>query len=136
VNENGTPTWLLIEAKANHPEFTGSPCGARTGSDARKKIESALGRVKRHLGVHRDFSWLGSYYQFANRLAALYFLQRRRISARLVFLYVVGDCFPDDRRCPSTPSDWEELFRARASTLGLPVDHPFSNLVHTVFLTA
>jgi hypothetical protein len=43
-----------MEAKANHPEFTGSPCGARTGSGARKQIEHALGRVKRYLGVEPE----------------------------------------------------------------------------------
>lgn len=36
--------WLLIEAKANHPEFCTPPCGAK--ADGRKKIEKALSEVK------------------------------------------------------------------------------------------
>lgn len=132
----GTTTWLLIEAKANHPEFTGSPCGARTGSDARKQIERSLGKVKAHLGVHRDFSWLGSYYQYANRMAALYFLKRHNVSARLVFVYFTNDCFPDGRPCPVDAARWSELFRARALTLGLPSDHLLSTYTHHLFLDA
>jgi hypothetical protein len=125
-----------MEAKANHPEFTGSPCGARTGSDARKRIEHSLGKVKAHLGVHRHFSWMGSYYQYANRLAALYFLNKHKIPARLVFVYFTNDCFPDRRPCPADAARWSELFRARELTLGLLSNHPLSAQTHHVFLHA
>src|SRR4051794_22521794 len=39
--------WLLVEAKANHPEFASPPCTA-VGA-GRRKIEKALNRVKREL---------------------------------------------------------------------------------------
>src|SRR5262249_17535579 len=95
--EDGDSEWLLIEAKANHAEFCTPPCGeARHGG--RAQIESALNATKRHLGVHRDFSWLGSYYQHANRLATLYFLSTQGIRAHLIDILFVGDAFPDKRR--------------------------------------
>jgi hypothetical protein len=128
--------WLLLEAKANHPEFCGAPCGASTRG-GRPQIERALGEVKKYLGVHRHFSWLGSYYQHANRLACLYFLNVKvGIPARLIEIYFVGDVFPDGRRCPGSQDDWRELLRARDLTLGLPASHPLSDRVHEVFLPA
>ena len=95
-------TWVLIEAKANEPEFTGSSCGARIGTESRKQIERALGKTKSRLGVHGDFSWLGSYYLYSYRLAALWFLRERNVDARLLFIYFCGDTFPDKRPCPWT----------------------------------
>jgi hypothetical protein len=103
----------------------------------RSKIEHALGEVKRYLGVHRHFSWLGSYYQHANRLACLYFLNVKvGIRARLIELFFIGDVFPDGRRCPADEGEWRELLRARELTLGLPSRHPLSDRVHEVFLKA
>jgi len=127
--------WLLIEAKANHPEFCTPPCGAK--ADSRKTIEKALGALKVALGVHRHFTWLGSYYQYANRLAVLYFLTRKvkpPVPARLVFLHFVGDKFPDGRPCPATEAEWLALIDARRMTLGLPHSHALTNRVHEVFL--
>jgi hypothetical protein len=117
TNPNMPPTWLLMEAKANHPEFCSTPCRAGAGL---KTIESALGKVKRRWGVHRHFCWTGSYYQFANRLAALYHLERHGIEARLVGIHFIGDCFPDDTPCVASEATWEELLEARRLTLGLP----------------
>jgi hypothetical protein len=129
--------WLLIEAKANHPEFCTPPCGAK--ADGRKKIQKALGEVKAALGVHRHFTWLGSYYQYANRLAILYFLAKEidpPVAARLVFVHFLGDQFPDARPCPATEGEWLSLIEARRLTLGLPHCHAVSGRVHEVFLPA
>jgi hypothetical protein len=127
--------WALIEAKANHAEFCTPPCGAAKHG-GRPQIERALNATKQHLGVHRDFSWLGSYYQHANRLATLYFLSTRGIRAHLIDLLFVGDSFPDQRRCPQNESDWRELLKARQLTLGLPDRHALSDQLHEVFLPA
>jgi hypothetical protein len=125
--------WVLVEAKANHPEFCTPPCGAAKHG-GRPQIELALNATKNHLGVDRDFSWLGSYYQPANRLASLYFLSTQSIRAHLVEILFVGDSFPDHRRCPQNESDWLQLLRARQLTLGLPDRHALSGQVHEVFL--
>jgi hypothetical protein len=125
--------WILIEAKANHAEFCTPPCGAAKHG-GRPLIERALDATKRHLVVHRDFSWLGSYYQHANRLAALYFLSTQGIRAHLVDVLFVSDAFPDHRRCPQEESEWRELLKARQLTLGLPDRHILSEQVHERFL--
>jgi hypothetical protein len=132
--------WLLMEAKANAPEFVGAPCGASFEKPAegerssRQMIEKALNEVKAALGVHRHFNWLGSYYQFANRLATLHFLLKHNVEARLVFVHFCGDRFPDDRACPASQHEWQRLIEARRVTLGLPEQHELLNRVHEVFL--
>ena len=125
-------TWLLIEAKANHPEFCTPP--TRATGDGRKQIQRTLNRVKRALGVHRDISWLGSYYQHANRLAVLWFLHENSEPAMFLDLLFTGDRFPDGRRCPSTKAVWHELLHGRRLTLGLPKRHRLSPYVHEAFL--
>ncbi len=124
-------TWLLFEAKANVPEFVGSPCKASPAS--RTTIERALGFAKRRFGVHRHFDWTGSYYQHANRLAVLAFLERHGIRARLVEVLFVGDRFPDGRECPAGAAAWQPMLEARRLTLGLPVDG-LNGFVTHVFL--
>ena len=76
--------WVLIEVKANAPEFVTPPCAA-SREGGRSVIERTLNRVKSELGVHRHHSWLGTYYQYANRLAVLSFLNNRaKMPARLL----------------------------------------------------
>jgi hypothetical protein len=70
--------------------------------------------------VSRWFRWTGTYYQYANRLATLWFLREQGIGARLVFVSFIADRFPDDTPCPSSEEEWLALIDARRLTLGLP----------------
>lgn len=118
LHENGEPSrWLLLEAKANHPEFTGAP--SRASAASLKKIEAALGATKRQFGVHRHFCWSGSYYQFANRLTMVGFLNRHNVPTTLVDVFFAGDRFPDGCPCPESDAAWQPLIEARRLTLGL-----------------
>jgi hypothetical protein len=126
--------WVLIEAKANAVEFVTPPCAA-SKDGGRGQIEKVLGRVKSALGVQRHYPWLGTYYQYANRLAVLYFLnQQAKVPARLLNVYFIGDCFPDGRECPESVERWRELIEARRITLGLPKPHALSDRTHEAFL--
>ena len=89
-------TWLLVQAKTSWPEFVTSSCGAK--GESLTTIRRALGKVKRDANVHRHFDWTGTYYQYANRLAALSFLRDRGVKARLIGIDFLGDQFPDGRR--------------------------------------
>ena len=134
LESNGTSEWVLIEAKANAVELVTSPCGASKDGGL-DQIVKALGRVKRELGVHRDYPWTGTYYQYANRLAALFFLNTiARLPARLLNVYFMGDRFPDGRACPADESEWRPLIEARRITLGLPRRHSLSDRVYDVFV--
>jgi hypothetical protein len=131
----GASEWVLVEAKPNRPEFCSGPCGAVGGG--RKKIERTMAEVKKHLEVHSRFPWLGTYYQYSNRLACLFFLTKvANIPARLAFVYFYGECFPDGTPCPNSEAEWREAIQACHLTLGLPATHALSSWVHEVFLPA
>lgn len=127
-------SWLLVEAKASWPEFVSSSCGASPTS--MKTINKALTKVKADLKVHRFFDWRGTYYQHANRLAALWFLRQHGVDARLVGVQFYGDVFPDGTPCPRSRAQWQALIEARRLTMGLPKTHRLSRWEHHVFLPA
>ena len=58
---------ILVEAKANIPEFHSSPCGA--GEKSLARIKRALDETKQFLSVQLDSDWARCFYQVANRLA-------------------------------------------------------------------
>jgi hypothetical protein len=93
-----------------------------------------LNRTKGPLGVHKDVSWIHSYYQYANRLAILDFLRQNDIDACLVFIYFTGDRFPDARTCPASETEWKRLIEARRLTLGLPKTHHLSRYEYDLFV--
>src|SRR4051812_6338792 len=115
--------WIFIEAKANSGEFRTSACGA--GEPARTTILKALHEVKTYMGADPRLAWEQTYYQYANRLAVVYFLNERvGIPARLLNIYFSGDVFPDGRECPSCESDWLYLIRECYAALGIRHDSP------------
>jgi hypothetical protein len=136
VERDRQSEWLLFEAKANQSEFC-TPASTASKAGGKTQIEKALNVTKRRLGVYRFFDWMGSYYQYANRLAVLYFLTEKVnpvVPAHLVFVYFVGDKFPDGCRCPANQTEWEELIRARQLTLGLPTEHALKDQIHDLIL--
>lgn len=134
LNVDGAPQrWLLFEAKSNHPEFVGARCKATPKS--LETIEKALNRTKKELGVHRFLDWTGSYYQFANRLAATTFLNRHGVPTTLVETFFAGDRFPDGTPCPASADAWRPLLESRRLTLGLAPDATRDHVVD-VFLPA
>jgi hypothetical protein len=84
--------WLLLEAKANEAELCSPGTGASPPS--LQRITRALDEVKLLLGVPSKTVWHGRYYQYTNRLAALYFLNVvAKIPARLIFSISQGIYF-------------------------------------------
>ena len=81
---------LLIEAKANIAEFDTSPTDA--SEESRRTIRKALDETRAFLRVHSKTNWSECFYQYANRLAHLYYLRElNKVDAALVFVYFVGD---------------------------------------------
>lgn len=102
----------LVEAKAHDREMI-STCQA--GHTSRDLISRSLNRCKQEFGVPIESDWLNGYYQYANRLAHLYFLQKQGVDARLVFLYFVGDC---DMNGPLTQDEWSSCIQTATTWLG------------------
>ena len=94
------PEWLLVEAKAHLRELD-QACAAKPQAvgGSREMIGERLDEVKAAVSPGNSSDWLARYYQFANRLATLWFLLEHGIEARLLHLCFLGDDhFPDAAR--------------------------------------
>ena len=96
---------ILVEAKANIPEFDSIPSAA--SSRSRVKIQQALDDTKKFLRAGKRADWTTCFYQYANRLAHLYLLRElNKLDAALVFVYFVGDTTVPGRK-PVSREGWE-----------------------------
>lgn len=108
---------LLIEAKANIPEFDSSPTGA--SGKSRREIEDALQKTRDFLRIGSKADWTRCFYQYANRLAHLYFLRElNKVNAALVFVYFVGDKTVPGRE-PVSREGWEAAISLATHHLGI-----------------
>jgi hypothetical protein len=123
---------ILVEAKAHLGE-SASNCNAADWG-GKGQIQKALAEVKQTLGVAKERDWCVGYYQFANRLAALHFLDQHNVAAHLLFIYFVGDESDSRRNCPRDQPGWTDALRMQKETLGLPAEHALSSKIHELFL--
>lgn len=111
---------LLGEGKSYPAEMLGRGCMATPAS--RPQIVASLHAARTWLEARADADWLGSLYQYANRLAHVYFL--RKTCGRPAFL--ANLCFLDDERSPTSRADWESRLRIYKQQLGFPEGIPYS----------
>jgi hypothetical protein len=73
--------------------------------------------------VPPGYDWSKQFYQYANRLAHAYWLERLNgIPTRLVFLYFIGDT---DVGGPMSREEWESAAHTVHQALGLVTMPPF-----------
>ncbi|KXB07063.1 hypothetical protein AKJ51_02140 [candidate division MSBL1 archaeon SCGC-AAA382A20] len=125
--------WLLAEAKAHTGEIN-SQCGAQS-SRSKDKIKKAMQKTQSWLDVQGKTpdDWMKNYYQFANRLATLYFLIEQGIHARLLFIYMCGDKHPE-KECPKKREGWTTVLKKQKQALGLQNVDLKSHGVHEIFI--
>lgn len=121
---------LLVEAKAHTGELK-SNCSAKNASKI--TIESAMNEVKDYLGVNKKTDWLNGYYQYANRIAALWFLRKKGLPTRLLFIYFLGDSSPG-ANCPDKKNEWDNALAEQGQHLGLTRKHPLNSYMHKLFI--
>jgi len=134
IDMSGKREVLLVEAKA-HAEELKSDCQA-ISAKSKEKIDAAFKEVKNELDIACDNDWKKEYYQFANRLATLYFLEKHGVAAHLVFIYFMGDKFPKKNKfiCPVSEDMWASALREQYNYLGLGNGHKLQKKVSTLFL--
>jgi hypothetical protein len=79
---------VLIEAKAHITEMQQS-CEAKEGS-GKNKISESLSSTREYFGIQATNDWLKKYYQLANRLAFINFLDHNYIKASLLNIYFIN----------------------------------------------
>jgi hypothetical protein len=137
---NGRRGGLLVEAKS-HVDELASSIDDDVHTDSRKTIEQALDETRKYLRGRPRRYWSDGYYQYANRLAWLYYLRAKRgLDAWLLFVYFTGDHFesapPQARTFPADAAAWRPSLQKMKKALGLREPHPLSPWVREVFLDA
>ena len=139
---NGGPQWdglaktksgkvILVEAKANVLELKSS-CQAKAESSI-LSISHSLEAAKSYFRVSAAADWKNGYYQYANRLAQLYFLKDVcKVDAHLLFVH-----FLDDKSVygPLTQLEWNLALHPMYAHLGIAKNWP-QVLVANVFIPA
>ena len=107
---------LLVEAKAHIGEMVTAPTQAR-GESARQKIQESLGTVKAFVNSKAPVDWSTSFYQYANRLAHLYWMRELNgQDAYLVNLFLVND---REMNGPELVAEWQAAIRLQEVFLGV-----------------
>ena len=134
LQRDGTSEWLLIEAKGNIEELRQST-GAKPISQGGglEQIQDRLGETQKAVGLTGEQDWTKPYYQYANRLAFLYFLEQQGVAARLMFVYFTGDA-TSSQTCPISAEEWYPHLHQMKSHLGLTGRSALEQRVHELFV--
>lgn len=119
----GTP--VLVEAKAHVAEFM-TPA-SQAGPESLARIRAALAMVQTDLGAAPGRDWSQLFYQYANRLAHLWFLHRHGVPAHLLLMGFLND---HDMGGPAAHETWEAAHHLADHVLGLPRRHALHGHVH------
>lgn len=120
---------ILVEAKAYIEE--GVDYGSKATSRSLQRILSALEEAKTAFRARDEARWDTPFYQYANRLAHLYFLaEKNGLDAYLVFLYFAN---APDVPSPCSPEQWNGAIRLTEKCLGIG-NHPYRNRVASVII--
>ena len=108
---------ILVEAKAHVDELYYSSPMAAFAESSRGRIMASLRETAQGLGAPGGHDWWKRFYQYANRLAHAYLLDRLNgIPAWMVFLYLVGDA---DAGGPTSRAEWQAEIDTVHAELGL-----------------
>ena len=122
---------ILVEAKANIPEIVSPGTGAKNPKSI-SKIRNSLDEVKKYLNISNDINWTGTFYQYVNRIAHLYYLrEKNQIKAHLLFIYFINDITVHG---PKTKDEWLGAIQTMECYLGLNKKHKLKKYIHDVFI--
>lgn len=120
---------IIVEAKANIPEVVSPATSASPKS--KNLIDKSLKETKDYLGKKNNIDWSGTFYQYTNRLAHLYFLRiKHNKPVYLLNIYFIGD---KDVNGPDTKAEWEAALQVMYKYLGLS-RHRLSKYMANIFI--
>jgi hypothetical protein len=126
--EETAKRYFLVEAKANIPEIV-SECKAESQKSIRL-IESSFHRTQDFLGNNSLLPWSKGFYQYANRIAHLFFLRQiAKVDAILVFIHFEND-YTHIRTSRET---WQGALSLQKRLMGLS-RHKLQKFVQEVFI--
>ena len=116
---------VLVEAKSHVREFLSPPSAAKAPASV-AQIKVALEATKRALGADPCSDWSRVFFQYANRLAFLWWMRSQGIDAYCLFLSFLGD---HGMNGPDHAETWRALYLAADHALGLPTRHALTPYV-------
>ncbi|MBL8869640.1 MAG: hypothetical protein JNK90_07585 [Planctomycetaceae bacterium] len=120
---------ILIEAKAHLDELASPRCGAKQKSYER--ITRSLLETQLYMSATPKIEWTGTGYQYANRLAHLYFLRcLNNINAQMVFVNFANDPTVTN---PVSECEWEGAIRFMNVLLGMRRNR-LSKFIHHIVI--
>lgn len=106
---------IFVEAKAHIPEAA-SP-GCRATAVSLPLILQSLAQARRAYAPKATAAWNGLFYQYANRLAHQYLVNKLNgVRTALVFLYFVNAL---EMKGPDSEAEWRGAVRLLHASLGL-----------------
>ena len=112
--DSATGPYFLVEAKANIPELL-SECQAKDPASL-DLIKKSLFETQNHLKCKSHIDWTKGFYQYANRVAYLYYLHcLNDVDAYLVFVHFINDT----AHIPTSKSEWDGSIRLQKQLMGL-----------------
>jgi hypothetical protein len=118
---------FLVEAKSHIPELFSSL--QASDPTAIKKIRKSLEETKTYLGASANVDWSEHFYQYANRLAHLYLLQKNDLPAYLIHVYFIKDA---EMNGPESSLEWQGATKLLNSYLGIG-RHKLQNFVADLY---
>ena len=123
-------TVFLVEAKANIPEIVSPPTGA--GPESKSKIIDSFAEVKEYLNINNSIDWTGTFYQYVNRIAHLYYLKiLNGIDAYLINIYFLNDKSVDG---PTTKEEWNGALTVIKQYLGISKRNKLDKYIFDIFI--
>jgi hypothetical protein len=120
---------LLVEAKANIPEIVSPGTGASI--ESKKLILKSLNKTKSYLQINNNIDWSGTFYQYTNRIAHLYFLRVvNKIPAYLINIYFMND---KEVNGPGSKKEWLAAIDVMKRYLGVG-HHKLSKYMIDLFI--
>ena len=121
---------FLVEAKANLPEVVSPPTVA--GKESKSKILASFSELKEYLNINNTIDWSGAFYQYANRIAHLYFLRvLNGINAYLVNIYFIND---NSVAGPKSIDEWRGALTIIKHYLGIPKKNKLEKYMIDIFI--
>lgn len=122
---------FIVEAKGHIEEIVSPGTGA-TDPNSLKQIQAALQETKKFLRIKSEYDWSKTLYQYANRLAHLYYLRECcKIDAFLIFLYFTNDTSWNDY---GTEYGWKCAELVVHKILGIPAKHKLSKYIRNIYI--
>lgn len=103
LGRTNTKKYFLIEAKA-HIEETVDYCTLAKSKLSIDLISSSIDKAQKFYSNNKKAYWQKPFYQYANRLAHLYYLRElNQLNAYLIFIYF---CNATDVEKPTNKDEW------------------------------